>query len=65
MTPEIYLQKIARLNLTQEEAGILLGHSARTGQRWAADGPPLTVAALLILVTDRKELERVLAKAGR
>lgn len=36
------------IKVNQEEAGILFGASARTGQRWPVDGPPLAVAMLLV-----------------
>jgi hypothetical protein len=47
MTPAEYLEHLSRLGLTQEAAGEFFGASKRTGQRWAAEGPPLVVAALL------------------
>jgi hypothetical protein len=36
--------------LTQQGAGLFFGSSARTGQRWAAHGPPPAVAMLLHLM---------------
>jgi hypothetical protein len=50
MNGAAYRKHLARLSLSQEEAGILFGASPRTGQRWANDGPPLSVAVLLVLV---------------
>jgi hypothetical protein len=47
MTPDEYRRYLARLQLTQQEAGEFFGASARTGQRWAINGPPLAVAMLL------------------
>jgi phage terminase Nu1 subunit (DNA packaging protein) len=41
MSPDAYCKRFTSLNLTQEQAGELFGASARTGQRWAAGGPPL------------------------
>lgn len=63
MTPDTYKQKIARLSLSQEEAGILLGGSARTGQRWASEGPPIAVAMLLLVVDSRDQLQRLYNRA--
>ncbi len=59
MSPESYRARIARLGLTQEAAGELLGVTGRTGQTWAADGPPLAVAMLLLAVDSRAELEEL------
>lgn len=65
MTPEEFRKWIAALELTQEEAGKLLGGSPRSGQRWAAEGPPQTVAMLLLCVgANRRKLDR-LFKATR
>jgi hypothetical protein len=51
------------LDLTQEQAGELFGASVRTGQRWAAEGKPLPVAIVLLLVgNDRAKLDRVADK---
>jgi len=54
MTAGEYLNAIAKLGKNQEEAGVWLGVSARTGQNWAAKGPPEPVAKLLRLVLKRK-----------
>jgi|HubBroStandDraft_6_1064221.scaffolds.fasta_scaffold2066401_1 hypothetical protein len=63
MSPDAYRQRLASLDLTQEQAGELFGASARTGQRWAAEGPPLPVAIVLLLVgNDRAKLDRVADK---
>lgn len=49
MTPTQYKTAIKTLGLNQEEAGEWLGVSARTGQNYAAKGPPEPVAKLLRL----------------
>lgn len=64
MTAQKYRELIASLELTQQQAGVLLGFSERTGQRWATDGPPLVVAMLLHAVDDRKALDRLRKKAS-
>jgi hypothetical protein len=65
MKSETYLKLLDELNITQEGAGILFGYSRRTGQRWAAEGPPDAVAATLLLVgRNPKKLLRVI-KAAR
>lgn len=50
MTPRQYRAAIARLGLSQEAAGELLGASGRSGQNWAAKGPPPAEAILLRLM---------------
>lgn len=50
MTPKQYKFAIEKLGLSQESAGIWLGVSKRTGQNYAAKGPPEPVAKLLRLV---------------
>lgn len=51
MSPEQYRTIIReRFKLTQEAAGVFFGSSIRTGQKWAADGPPPAVAMLLNLM---------------
>lgn len=50
MTPAQYKTAIKALGLSQERAGEWLGVSARTGQNYAAKGPPEPVAKLLRLV---------------
>lgn len=49
MTPKQYKAIIDSLGLSQERAGEWLGVSARTGQNYAAKGPPEPVAKLLRL----------------
>lgn len=49
MTPAQYKAAIKTLGFNQEEAGEWLGVSARTGQNYAAKGPPEPVAKLLRL----------------
>jgi hypothetical protein len=63
MSPDAYRKRLASLDLTQEKAGELFGASARSGRRWAAEGPPLPVAIVLLLVgNDRAKLDRVAEK---
>jgi hypothetical protein len=50
MTPKQYKAALEELGLSQERAGEWLGLSPRTGQRYAADGPPKAVAMLLKLM---------------
>ena len=50
MTPDQYRAAIAKLDLSQERAGLWLGVSERTGQNYALYGPPEPVAKLLRLV---------------
>jgi hypothetical protein len=64
MTPAIYRAHLARLGLTQEAAGVFFGGSARTGQRWAAEGPPLPVAMLLHQKLTMAQLEKLRAAAS-
>lgn len=54
MTPKQYKTIIDALGLTQEGAGEWLGVSARTGQNYAAKGPPEPVAKLLRLMVRLK-----------
>lgn len=64
MSPEAYRARIETLGLTQEAAGELFGASARSGQRWAAEGPPVAVSiALLAVGGDRSLLDRLRKKA--
>jgi hypothetical protein len=50
MTPTQYKIAIAKLGLSQERAGLWLGVSKRTGQSYAANGPPEPIAKLIRLV---------------
>lgn len=50
MTPNQYKAAIKTLGLSQERAGEWLGVSPRTGQNYAAKGPPEPVAKLLRLM---------------
>jgi hypothetical protein len=50
MTPKQYKSIIESLGLSQEAAGVWLGVSPRTGQNYAAKGPPEPVAKLLRLM---------------
>lgn len=54
MTPTQYKAAIKALGLSQERAGDWLGVSARTGQNYAAKGPPEPVAKLLRLMIKLK-----------
>lgn len=50
MTSDQYKKALERLGMTQEQAGEWLGVSGRTGQNYAAKGPPQVVAMLLRLM---------------
>lgn len=52
MTPTQFKAAIAKLELSQEAAGELMGSSKRQGQRWAsgASKVPVLVAAVLRLI---------------
>ena len=50
MTASRYKAIIAEFGLTQEGAGLWLGVHKRTGQNYAAKGPPEPVAKLLRLM---------------
>jgi DNA-binding transcriptional regulator YiaG len=50
MTPKQYKAIIESLGLSQQAAGVWLGVSKRTGQNYAAKGPPEPVAKLLRLM---------------
>ena len=50
MTAAQYRRIIEHLGLSQEAAGVWLGVSKRTGQRYAAEGPSETAAKLLRIV---------------
>lgn len=52
MTPKQYKAAIETLGLSQEAAGEWLGQSPRTGQNYAAKGPPEPVAMLLRLILE-------------
>jgi len=54
MSPTQYKAAIKALGLSQEGAGDWLGVSARTGQNYAAKGPPEPVAKLLRLCVKLK-----------
>ena len=60
MTPAQYRAAIRTLGLSQEAAGVALGYSPRSGQRFAASGPPAAVAALVrLLVAGKISLDDV------
>ena len=66
MNSEAYKKRLAALELTQVDAGKLLGVTGRTGQNWAAHGPPKAVAMLLVAVgRDRGRLERLARRCER
>lgn len=66
MTPSTYKKRLAALELTQVSAGELLGVTGRTGQNWAANGPPKAVAMLLLAVgRDRERLDRLARRCER
>ena len=50
MTPRQYRAALGQLGLSQEAAGELLGASRRSGQNWAAKGPPPAEAILIRLL---------------
>lgn len=50
MTPRQYRAALEQLGLSQEAAGELFGASRRTGQNWAAKGPPAAEAILTRLL---------------
>jgi len=50
MTQKQYRAAIEALGLSQEAAGVWLGLSKRTGQSYAAKGPPKSAAKLLRLM---------------
>ena len=50
MTRNQYRAAIARVGLSQVGAARFFGSNERTGQRWAADGPPPAVAVCLRLM---------------
>ena len=50
MTPTQYRAAIDRVGLSQVSAARFFGSNTRTGQRWAADGPPPAVAVGLRLM---------------
>ena len=54
MTPKQYKTILKSLGLSQEAAGTWLGVSKRTGQNYAAKGPPEPVAKLLRLMIKLK-----------
>lgn len=51
MTADEFRRLIARVGLSQEQAGVFMGRSKRQGQRWANGDPiPESVAKLLRLI---------------
>ncbi len=50
MTGKQYTAAIARLGLTQRDAGKLLRVNERTSRRWVVDGPPWAEATILRLL---------------
>ena len=65
MNAKAYRKRLEALGLTQERAGELLGYTGRTGQAWAADGPPKVVAMLLLVVGRLEDLEALSRWADR
>ena len=67
MTANQYRDAIARLGLSQVRAGVLLGVSLKTSQRYAKSGAPEPVARLLRFLIAAKvtpdEFARLLARA--
>jgi hypothetical protein len=58
-----YRKHLERLELTSEECAALFGYSVRTSVNWNRDGPPKTVAALIILARTTKHLKELLERA--
>ena len=56
MTPAEYKSAIKQLGLTQYQAALWLGVSERTGQKYAAKGPPKAVVMLLDLILQLRRL---------
>lgn len=50
MTGKQYRKVLTQLNLSQQEAGRLLGICSRTAQNYASRGPPEPVSRLLAVV---------------
>ena len=50
MTGPEYLAAIEHVGLNQSKAGVFFGAHEQTGRRWAANGPPESVAMLLRLM---------------
>jgi hypothetical protein len=50
MTSTQYREAIARVGLSQVRSGFFVDAGERTGSRWAADGPPGSMAKLLRLM---------------
>lgn len=65
MTPKQYRSAIERLGLSQVRAGELFGAAGRSGQNWAAKGPPESVAILLRLMLAGKITETDVHNARR
>jgi hypothetical protein len=67
MTPEQYKELIRRFGLTQQGAGLFFGRCRRSGQYWAAKGPPpmmlLRVMDMLDMPPD--EVESILRHSSR
>ena len=57
MTPATYKAHLKRLGLHQEAAAELMGYAPRSGQYWAAQGPPMAVAMLVAVAPNRAWLE--------
>ena len=68
MPAERYKTVLQKLDLPQQRAGLLLGHTRRAGQNWARRGAPPTVAAILNLMEaeqiDASMLERIMRERG-
>lgn len=56
MTPEELKATLRELGLSQVEFSRLLGHGARTGQYWANESVPPSVATLARLLRRKPEL---------
>lgn len=64
MNVRTYLRLLDELDISRFGAGVLFGYSGRTGQRWAVNGPPDEIAALLLLADgSRAKLVQFLERA--
>jgi DNA-binding transcriptional regulator YiaG len=65
MTPAEFQQALRILGLTQEGFAQMIGHGARTGQYWATQSVPSSVATLVKLLLKRPELVDVIGEISR
>jgi DNA-binding transcriptional regulator YiaG len=67
MTSDEYRAALEKLSLTQVGFALMVGASARTGQKWALGEAriPGCVILLLQLLLERPELREVIARLGK